>query len=144
MDFKDFVVKKILISYFLAVTGITAAMGIIGSVLAPQVTFGYYAFLSPFLFGLVAVIPSMVTYSKKPLSVRQMFVRLVLHFILLEILILLFAYLAGLVTSSSIAISLALSVLIIDVTVNLLHWLNDKRTAGELNAALKKMQNSAD
>jgi hypothetical protein len=63
LDFKDFLIKKVLVSYFLAVTGISAAIGIIGSIFAGETSFGYQAFLSPFLFGLVAVVPSLATYS---------------------------------------------------------------------------------
>ena len=140
MDFKTFFIKKILISYFFSVTGITAAIGILGSILAPQVSFGYEAFLSPFLFGLVAVVPSIVTYSKKEPSAKQMLLRLLLRFALLEIMIVLFAYYAGLVTSGAVAISLVLSVLLVDLTVHLVMWLNDKRTAAEMNGALKKLQ----
>jgi hypothetical protein len=140
MSFKDFFIKNILVTYFLTVACITGAMGIIGSVLAPETSFGYEVFLSPFLFGLVAVIPSLATYSRKELTARQMLFRLVLHFILLELMILLFAYIAGLVTSTSIALSLALAVLIIDVTVLLLQWLNDRRVASELNNALRQLQ----
>lgn len=143
MNFKDFIIKKILMSYFLAVSGITAAIGIIGSIFVPDTTFGYQAFLSPFLFGLVAVIPSLATYSKNELSAKQMFFRLILHFVLLEILILLFAFIAGLVTSMPIAISLAASILIIDLTVHLVLWMNDKRTASALNNALKKIQHTS-
>lgn len=140
MDFKTFFFKKILLSYFLVVAGITAATGIVGSIYMPHETFGYQAFLSPFLFGLVAVIPSLVTYSRKELSIKQMFFRFVLHFLLLEVMILCFAFLAGLLQSPSIAVSLFLSVLIIDLTVRLVMWLNDRHLAGELNNALKEMQ----
>lgn len=140
MDSKTFFVKKILITYFLVVAGITAATGIIGVIFAPDTTFGYEAFLSPFLFGFVGVLPSLVTYSKKELSAKQMFFRLVIHFMLLELLILLFASFTGLITSPDIAISLALSVLIIYLTVQLVMWFNDKRAATEMNTALKVLQ----
>lgn len=141
MSFKTFFVKKILMSYCLGVAGITAAIGILGSVYAPEVRFGYEAFLSPFVFGLVAVIPSLVMYSKKELSVGQMLFRQALHFVLLEACILMFAWRSGLVTSPGLVVSLALAVLIIDLTVHLVMWLNDKRTATELNSALKRLQN---
>jgi hypothetical protein len=124
----------------MSVAGITGAIGIIGSVFARDVRFGYEAFLSPFLFGLVAVIPSFATYSRKELSLMQMFCRLVIHFLLLEALILLFAYISGLLTSVSVTASVFLSVFIIDVTVSLVLWLNDKRVAGQLNRALRQMQ----
>lgn len=140
MDFKDFFIKKILLSYFLAVAGITAATGIVGSIYMPNEVFGYQAFLSPFLFGLVAVIPSFVTYSKKELSAKQMLFRLVFHFVLLEIMILFFAYLTGLLKNRSIAVSLFLSVFIIDLTIRLVMWLNDRRLASELTNALRNIQ----
>jgi hypothetical protein len=60
--------------------------------------------------------------------------------VLLEALILLFAFIAHLLTSVSVTISIFLAVLIIDITVQLIHWLNDKRIAGELNRALREMQ----
>jgi hypothetical protein len=140
MEFKEFFIKKILVSYFLSVTGITAAIGLLGSVFAPEARFGYQAFLSPFLFGLVAAVPSLALYSKKELPVKQLLFRLALHFILLETLILLYAFVSGLLTSVSVALSMFAAVLIIDVTVHLVHWLSDRRTAGALNEALRKMQ----
>lgn len=69
-----------------------------------------------------------------------MFFRFALHFLLLEVMILYFAYLEGLLRSRSITVSLFLSVLIIDLTVRLVMWLNDRRLASELNNALRKMQ----
>lgn len=140
MKFKDFLIREVLVSYLLTVAGITGAIGIIGSLFAGETRFGYEAFLSPFLFGLVAVIPSFATYSRKELSTRQMFCRLVIHFLLLEALILLFAYITGLLTSFSVTASVFLSVFIIDVTVSLVLWLNDRRVAGQLNRALRQMQ----
>ena len=140
MDFRDFLIKKVLVSYFLAVSGITAAIGIIGSIFATETSFGYQAFLSPFLFGLVAVIPSLATYSRKEPTPKQMLYRLFIHFLLLEVLILLFAYITHLLTSVSIAISIFSAVFIIDVSVQLIHWLNDRRIAGELNKTLREMQ----
>ncbi len=140
MDFKTFFVKKIMMSFFISVTCICAAMTLIGMVFETDARFGYEAFLSPLIFGAVATFPSLVQYSKKELSLRQTAVRNVIHFILLEAVILSILYFGGMLTNISMAVSLGISIFAIDLTVNLVLWINDKRTAKEFNDALKKLQ----
>lgn len=140
MDFRTFFVKKVMMSFFISVTCICTAMALVGMVFEPDARFGYEAFLSPLIFGAVASIPSLVQYSKKDLSLRQTAIRNVLHFLLLEAVILSILYFLGLLTSVSMAVSLGISIFVIDLTVNLVMWINDKRTAKEFNYALKKLQ----
>lgn len=140
MDFKTFFVKKVMMSFFVSVTGICTAMALVGMVFEPDARFGYEAFLSPLIFGAVASIPSLVQYSKKDLSLRQTAIRNIIHFLLLEAAILSILYFLGLLTSVSMAISLGISIFMIDLAVNLVMWINDKRTAKEFNYALKKLQ----
>jgi len=140
MDFKTFFIKKIMISFFISTTCITVAMALIGIVFEPTVRFGYEAFLSPMLFGALATLPMLVKYSKKELSIKQTMVRGVMHFILLEAVLLTALHLAGLLASLSMTVSLAVFICIIYATVNLVLWIQDTRTAKELNEALQKMQ----
>lgn len=141
MSFKTFFTKKIMISYFVSTTCICAAMALIGMIFEPDTRFGYEAFLSPLIFGVVAVFPSLVHYSKEELSLKQTAVRNVIHFILLEILILSVLYFGGILTDFVMTISLGVSIFIIDITVDLVLWINDKKTAKEFNDALKELQN---
>ncbi len=140
MDFKTFFVKKVMMSFFVSITCISAAMALIGMIFEPDARFGYEAFLSPLIFGAVASIPSLVQYSKKDLSLRQTAIRNIIHFLLLEAAILSILYFLGLLTSVSMAVSLGISIFVIDLTVNLVMWINDKRIAKEFNYALKKLQ----
>lgn len=140
MDFKTFFVKKVMMSFFISVTCICAVMALIGMVFEADARFGYEAFLSPLIFGVVASIPSLVQYSKKDLSLRQTAIRNVIHFLLLEVAILSILYFWGLLTSLSMVVSLGISIFVIDLIVNLVLWINDKRTAKEFNYALKKLQ----
>ena len=141
MDFKTFFVKKVLMSFFVSITCISAAMALIGMSFEPDARFGYEAFLSPLIFGALAALPVLVQYSKEELSFKQTAVRNVIHFLLLEAVMLSILYFLGLLTSVSMAISLGISIFVIDLTVNLVLWINDKRTAYEFNHALKKLQN---
>lgn len=141
MDFKTFFVKKVMMSFFVSITCISAAMALIGMSFEPDARFGYEAFLSPLIFGALASLPMLVKYSKRELSFKQTAIRNVIHFLLLEAVILSMLYFLGLLTSVSMAISLGISIFVIDLTVNLVLWINDKRTANEFNHALKKLQN---
>ncbi len=141
MDFKTFFVKKVMLSFYVSVACICAAMALIGMTFQSDIRFGYEAFLSPLIIGAIASLPLLVTYSKNELSVKQTAIRNVLHFILLEAVILSVLYFEGLITSVSIAISLGVSIFVIDLTVNLILWINDRRIAKEFNDALKRLQN---
>ena len=140
MDFKTFFVKRMMMSFFVSVTCISVAMALIGMAFEPNARFGYEAFLSPVLFGTLASLPLMVKYSKKELSPKQIVARSVIHLVLLEAVLLSVLWFAGLLTGISMAVSLGTSICIIDVTVHLVLWLQDSRTAKEFNEALHKLQ----
>lgn len=140
MDNKSFFARRIMMSFFVSVSCITVAMALIGMAFSPNTTFGYEAFFSPVIFGALATLPMLVKYSKKELTIRQTITRSALHLILLEAVILAALYLVGLLTSLSMAVSLGVSILVIDVTVNLVLWIQDSRTAKQFNEALVKLQ----
>ncbi len=68
-----------MMSFFICTACITILEGIIGRIFFPQLTFGYEAFFSPPFFGFLSVLFSIVNYSKKELSIRQVLFRRFLH-----------------------------------------------------------------
>lgn len=142
MDFKSFLLHKIMMSFFVSVTCIIVAMASIGMVFEPNVRFGYDAFLSPLIFATLGTLPMLVKYSKRELSFKQTVMRNVLHLVLLEAVILSCLFMTGLLSSISIAVSLGISIGIVDLTVNAVLWIQDTRTAKEFNDALKTMQST--
>lgn len=140
MDFSTFFHRKMMMSFFISVTCITAAMAILGMTYAPDARFGYESFLSPLLFGALTTLPVLVKYSKRELSVRQALVRNILHFLLIEGVVLTVLSIAGLLTSPTMILSLAISILVIDVAVSAVLWVHDLKTASTLNEAIKKLQ----
>ena len=143
MDFKTYFLKKIMMSFFVAVTFITIVMAVVGMVYDPDARFGYNAFLSPVLFGIVASVPSIVKYSKRDLTIRQAFARNVIHFLLIEGLTLAVLYFEGLITSLPMMLSLVSSIMVVYVTVSLVLWVNDKKTANDINRALIQFQSKS-
>lgn len=139
MSFKAFFVKQVLIPFFIITTCVSIAEGILGMIFYPDIEISYYALFSPAIFGVLTSLPSLVMYSKKELSARQVIVRNVIQIVLIEITVLLLNFFCGNILSIFVAISLMVTVLIIFAAVMSIEYLNEKRIADELNAALKKM-----
>ncbi|NLV47703.1 MAG: DUF3021 family protein [Clostridiaceae bacterium] len=140
MSFRTYLIKKVMMSFFVSVACICAAMALIGLSYESEARFGYEAFLSPLLFGAAASLPLLVKYSRKELSLKQAIIRNIIHFILLEVLLLSLLFAAGLITDVSMTVSLGFTIFVIDITVYLVLWISDTRTARAFNKALQEMQ----
>lgn len=139
MSLKAFL-KRRLMEYFIITTCVTAAIAILGMSLDPAAKFGYEAYFSPLLFGLVSLVPSVATYSRKELTLRQALIRKLLHFALLEALLVALGHWAGLLHGAGDTVSFAVAVFIVYLAVNLISWYLDSREASEINKTLKTMQ----
>lgn len=140
MNFKTFLIQKIILGFFVSFTLISLAMLVIGFIYEPDRQFGYEIFVSPLVFALVATLPSLLIYSSKELSLKATLVRKVIHLLLLEVLIIGVLYISHLITSFNLLISLGLTIAIIDVSVQVILYINDQRTAMMMNTQIKKYQ----
>lgn len=141
MSFKEFL-KRCLMEYFIITTCITAAMAVLGQALDPTAQFGYQAYWSPLLFGLIGLVPSLVAYSSRELSFRQAFVRKVLHVAVLEATLISFGFWAGVLHGAAEAFFFVLTVLAVYFAVNLISWKLAQKNAGEINRMLRSLQDS--
>lgn len=139
MSFGDFI-KKSLMHFFIIVTCVTVVIGILGLIYEPNVKFGYEAFFSPLIFGAISIIPSIVTYSKEELTLKQMVFRKVLQLIVLEGILLIFGYLVVGIIKENMIISFAVSVLLVFLIVHFISWIIDCKKADVLNVDLKAFQ----
>lgn len=139
MSFKIFL-KKCLLEYFIITTCVTAAIAVLGLTLDPNAKFGYESFFSPLIFGFISLVPSFVTFSRKELSFKQTIMRKVLHFIVLEGMLIGFGFWAGILHDYVSAASFALTVFIVYLTVNLISWKLDHKDASEINQKLRSLQ----
>ena len=139
MTFKAFL-KRCLMEYFVITTCVTAAIAVLGQSLDPEASFGYDAFFSPLVFGFISLIPSVVTYSRKELSLRQARQRKALYVLVLETVLLVFGFWAGILHGFYDAFFFALTVLTVYLAVNVINWRLDKKDAGEINKLIKSYQ----
>ena len=135
-------IREIAGSYFISVTLISIAIFATGMMFQPEQTFGYEAFLSPLLFGLLTLIPTFIMYSKKELTIRQLLCRKAIQLIL-DIVIVSAVIFAGneidreTVTS---AVGVSVSIVIVFAAVHVIEWMLERRTAKLLTEQLAKFQ----
>ena len=138
MSFRDYM-KKMISNYFMIVTCINLAMLLMGLSMEQDTRFGYEAFFLPLLYGFLGVLPSLILYSKRDLSVKETLVRELLHLILLEVVLLSFMYWNGMRDFLTL-VAVAISVAVICGVVTLLSWLLDLRRSTVMNQELKEYQ----
>jgi hypothetical protein len=135
-------IKKNLRDYFIIVTGINVAMAILGLNFEANKTIGYEAFFSPLIIGAIAVLPSVVMYSTKELSLRQMLLRRGVHLAVLELTLTVFGFLAGFFADITLLLPFIVTVLLVYVFTLVFRWILDNRTAKEINKGLRRLQES--
>ena len=84
--------KQIVTSFFVVVTLVTIAIGVLGNIYRPGQQFGYEAFFAPVIYGFLSMIPVAVMYSKKELTVKQLYIRKVLQLVSIELILYFVAY----------------------------------------------------
>lgn len=135
MGLSDFI-----ITFCICTTGITLLSGIMGLMFFPEEKVGYEAFFSPPLFGFLSVLCGAVTISRKELSIRQVMIRRMLQLALIEAMVFGLNYAEGVVFEPVVALSLMLAIAAVFVSVYLVLWLNDRKSAKAFNARLKEYQ----
>ncbi|WP_350454416.1 hypothetical protein [Slackia heliotrinireducens] len=141
MDLKQFLVQRLSL-FFMLTTLITLVICVFGLCLDADARFGYDELLTPVRIAALCVIPTLVTYSSRELSPREMKVRMGLELVLIEAVVLALAFTSPAIDTdrASVVAAIAGSVLGIYVLARLFSWLHDSAQARELNAELARFQ----
>ena len=129
-------------SFFIIVTLVNIAIFLSGMILAPDEKIGYTAFIVPVIDGVLGIIPGLVMYSKRELSVKQMAVREVIQLISIELIIFLFMFGFSGVSAEQVPRLIVVigSVAVVFVAVKVIMYLFDFRTARRMTDELKLFQ----
>lgn len=129
--------------YFIIVTLINVAIFALGMIYRPDDRFGYEAFLTPLVYAAFSMIPVIFTYSKKEISTKRMFFRLILNLIAIEGIMIGIGITGseGSEKQSMIIVSFALAVFVIFVLVMVISWVLDLRQAKQMNMDLENYKN---
>lgn len=141
MHGKEFIMK-IIRTYFTLVTLITVAIFLIGAQLAPDASLSYTAFAIPLIYAACGVLPSVVMYSRKELTVKQFLVRKVIQLGLIEILLftVIFDNVNELKERTDMVILVTISVFIIYTLVHILDWFQKSLSAKKMTEELMCLQ----
>lgn len=143
MHGKEFAIDFIR-TYFTVVALIDAVMFIMGMQAAPERQFGYEAFAVPLIYGAAGTLPNVVMYSKRELSVKELLVRKVLQFILIEVLVL-FAVFYGTDIywkQPQLILDVAISILLVYVIASVIDWIQNCISAKQMTEELMRLQQS--
>ena len=141
MSMKEILYRSLMI-YFILVTCITAGIAILGTAFDPDARFGYSAFVSPFIFAVLGVIPNLLMYSSKELSDKQIILRKMIQLAVIE------AEVSGVCIISptihtektEVIIGVMVSVPVIFILVHLISIMNNYFSAKQLTKELMQFQ----
>ncbi len=137
-------IKDNLINFFIIVTMVNIVIFICGSLFAPDQNITYAAFIVPIIDGILGSIPGLIMYSKRELTVKQMIIREVIQFFMVEIIILLFSFgFSGFrIENLNMMAIVALSVAAVYISVWVIRFFLDSRKAKKMTDDLKLFQKS--
>ena len=137
-------IKDNLINFFIIVTMVNIVIFICGSLFAPDQNITYTAFIVPIIDGILGSIPGLIMYSKRELTVKQMIIREVIQFFMVEIIILLFSFgFSGFrIENLNMMAIVALSVAAVYISVWVIRFFLDSRKAKKMTDDLKMFQKS--
>ncbi|MDD6193627.1 MAG: hypothetical protein PUB19_01865 [Lachnospiraceae bacterium] len=141
MSGKDFL-KQLITSFFVVVTLVSIAIAILGCVFRPEQRFGYEAFFAPVLYGLLSMIPVAIMYSKKELTVKQLYIRKVLQLFSIEVILYLGGYgIENIKTASkSQTVAFGISIVIVYVLADVISGIINANDAKKLTKMLQQYQ----
>ena len=141
MSGKDFL-KQMLTSFFVVVTLVSIAIAILGCVFRPEQRFGYEAFLAPVFYGLLSMIPVAIMYSKKELTVKQLYIRKVLQLFSIELILYLGGYGFENIKAArrSQTVAFGISIIIIYVVEDVISGIINTNDAKKLTKMLQQYQ----
>lgn len=140
MSFRAFF-KQCVMRFFIITTCVTAATALLGDLFMPGKTFGFSAFYSPLIAGLLGSLPAFVLYSKKELGLKQTIVRQLINLLLLVVLLTTLAWLNGNISDIRGAVLFVGMVLAVYFVVTAAALWLERKDAKEINDGLKRLQN---
>ena len=135
-------IKDNLMNFFIIVTLVNIVIFACGMILMPEQQLTYTAFLVPIIDGLLGIIPGLVMYSKRELTVRQMLIREVIQLLSIEAIILFFTFGFSGNLNIKYLLVVATSVAVVYVMVNVIRYFLDIRSAKKLTDELKAFQST--
>ncbi len=129
--------KKLVRDYLIIFSAIMICLTLLRTFFAPDSVITVTDIYVLMICALAGDLPGLILYSPKALSEKKMRLRVVLHFLILEVVILTLAAVAGWVSGWVNITVLAVQIALIYAFVRLLVWIDDRKITDSINARLK-------
>ncbi|WP_167958019.1 hypothetical protein [Anaerosporobacter faecicola] len=138
MKYKEYLLQKVIPTYFMLVTFLVLFIWLAGNILEPDAKYGYDILLSPLIYAVIGILPDIFGYSKKEYTMRQTIVKKLIHLCVLIALILGFSYAMGVIKNWREAVAIFFGIVVIDGILEVILWRIELRTAHQLTQALSR------
>lgn len=133
-------IKNLIKDYFIIFAIIVIFITILRQIFSPNEYFELKDIYIYMICALAGDLPSLIFYSPKEISEKEMRLRRIIHFMVLETILLTLANVTGWVNGILNTIIFALQIAIIYGLVRFLSWRDDKKAALRINEKLKAMK----
>ncbi len=141
MQLIDFI-KKVLQQFLIIFALIIIILTFLRQLYYPEVAFDLKSIYIVMAFSLFASLLGFILYSPNNLSEKNSRIRMVIHFLALEALLITLASITGIVDSVISKSILAIQIAVIYCIVRLLSWQQDKKVSNEINEKLHLLKKS--
>ena len=142
MRLKDHL-RKLAQDYFTIFAVIVITLTILRQVFAPDTHFELKDIFIYMICALVADLPSLILYTPKEISEKEMRLRIILHFVVLEAALLVLGNVTGWVKGASSTVIFAIQIAVIYVVIRFLKWKGDSQSAQSINQRLQAMRDES-
>lgn len=139
MKFTDFI-KRFIRNYFIIFSIIVIFLTVLRQILLPNTYITISDMYTYMICALAADLSSIILYSPKVIPEREMRIRIILQFIVLEAILLVLANAMGWINGIENTISLAIEIAMIYGILRVALLVNDKKSAQSINEKLKAMK----
>ena len=141
MKFKDYLLQKVIPTYFMLVTFLVLFIYLAGSILEPEAQFGYEVLLSPLIYAVIGILPDIFFYSHKEHTIKQTIIRKLIQICVLISLIIGFSFAMGVIKNWIEAVVIFCGILVIYGILEISLWRIELHTAKLLTQALNRLDN---
>lgn len=138
-----YLIKRMIRDYFIIFAIVVMCISVMRFVFS---TTEYYSLKDIFifmLFSLVADLPSLILYSPEELPEKRMRLRIVIHFAVLEAVLLILANVMDLVNGTLTTVIFAIQIAVIYILVRLFTWMFDSKEASNINERIRALKNGS-
>jgi len=133
--------KEILRSFLMIFASIMIIITVLRQIYAPEASFELKAVFTIMAFSFIGALTGVILYTPYAISENKMRIRVIVHFFVLEALLVSLALLFNLVQSMFAISLLAVQIAVVYLIVRLLSYRNDQKEAQQINERLQTFKN---